>query len=74
MKKAKSSRKREGVSGKSRISVTRSSLSSASGVLHEAIASRAYARYQERGGHHGYELEDWLVAEQEILRRRPSIS
>ncbi len=31
------------------------------------IAERAYELYHRRGGHHGQDLEDWFVAEQEIL-------
>jgi len=30
------------------------------------IAERAYQRFLERGGRHGYELEDWLQAEAEL--------
>lgn len=29
------------------------------------IARRAYAIYQERGGEHGRDLDDWLEAERE---------
>lgn len=34
------------------------------------IAERAYARYQERGGADGADLEDWLEAERELLSAR----
>ena len=37
----------------------------------EAIARRAYQIYQERGGGHGADVDDWLQAEREI-RSRPS--
>jgi hypothetical protein len=30
------------------------------------VARRAYERYQERGGEHGHDQEDWYAAEQEI--------
>jgi hypothetical protein len=30
------------------------------------IAQRAYARFLERGGDHGRDLEDWLHAEREL--------
>jgi hypothetical protein len=30
------------------------------------VARRAYELYQARGGEPGYELEDWLNAEQEL--------
>jgi hypothetical protein len=39
----------------------------------EAIQERAYARFRERGGEHGRDLEDWLEAERELsggVRRR----
>jgi len=32
----------------------------------ERIAARAYEIYQQRGGAHGRETEDWLEAEREI--------
>ncbi len=32
----------------------------------EAIARRAYEIYQQRGGGHGRDLEDWLRAEREL--------
>ena len=30
------------------------------------IAFRAYERFVERGGEHGHDREDWLVAEREL--------
>jgi hypothetical protein len=36
------------------------------GVSHDAIARRAYALFQERGGKHGGDLDDWLQAEEEL--------
>jgi hypothetical protein len=36
---------------------------------HASIAKAAYFRSQHRGFIPGYELEDWLAAEQEIDRR-----
>jgi hypothetical protein len=30
------------------------------------IAQRAYRRFEERGRHHGRDLEDWLEAEREL--------
>ena len=33
------------------------------------IALLAYYRYRERGSVPGFELEDWLAAEQEVLAR-----
>ena len=33
-----------------------------------AIRSRAYALYESRGREDGHELDDWLLAEQQVLR------
>jgi hypothetical protein len=38
---------------------------------HDEIARRAYERYVDRGGEHGYDLEDWLQAEREVTARAP---
>ena len=35
----------------------------------DAVATRAYQLYQERGGGDGAAMEDWLRAEQELARR-----
>ncbi|WP_455245302.1 DUF2934 domain-containing protein [Petrachloros mirabilis] len=35
--------------------------------VHDRIALRAYALYEERGYRHGWDLQDWLDAEREIL-------
>jgi hypothetical protein len=37
-------------------------------VTSEAVSQRAYKLFQVRGGEHGHDLEDWLVAEGELLR------
>ena len=39
--------------------------------LHVLIEKRAYELYGERGYRHGYELDDWLEAEREILPLTP---
>ncbi len=39
--------------------------------LQGTIATRAYALYEERGYRQGYDLQDWLDAEREILGRKP---
>ncbi len=36
----------------------------------EAIRTRAYELYEERGREVGHELDDWLRAEQEVTQRR----
>jgi hypothetical protein len=33
---------------------------------HQDIARRAYQLYEERGGEHGRDLEDWFQAEREL--------
>ena len=38
--------------------------------LEEQIRCRAYQRYEERGKTDGQELEDWLLAEAEIMSHR----
>ena len=35
--------------------------------LHELIANRAYELYEKRGCLEGYDCEDWLEAERQIL-------
>jgi hypothetical protein len=37
--------------------------------LEEEIRRRAYELYQERGGQHGFDQEDWSRAEAEILSK-----
>jgi Protein of unknown function (DUF2934) len=39
-------------------------------VAHEDIATRAYQRYLERGSADGYDIDDWLAAEQELAQGR----
>ena len=34
------------------------------------IRARAYELFQERGGEHGHDAEDWLRAEQEVRGER----
>jgi hypothetical protein len=35
----------------------------------DQIASRAYERFQSRGGEHGRDQEDWFEAEREVNER-----
>ena len=37
-------------------------------VSAEAVRDRAYNRFQARGSEHGHDVEDWLVAETELLK------
>ena len=38
---------------------------------HDEIQSRAYEIHMERGGDHGYDLDDWLQAERELKAEHP---
>lgn len=38
-------------------------------LSHEEIARLAHRFWAERGGQHGHDAEDWLRAEQELLRK-----
>ncbi len=38
--------------------------------IEEEIRERAYELFEARGGQDGYELEDWLRAEEEITARK----
>jgi hypothetical protein len=40
----------------------------------DEVARRAYAIFLERGQADGRDVEDWLAAEQEILRRSPQLA
>ncbi len=42
----------------------------ANGVTKQQIAQRAYELFVARGGSHGYDIEDWLKAERELLGGR----
>ena len=35
-------------------------------VTHNEIARLAYSLYERRGGEHGRDLDDWLLAENEL--------
>ena len=38
--------------------------------LEDDIATTAYAKFCERGGEHGHDVDDWLEAEREVRERR----
>ena len=42
---------------------------SGNGDLEEEIRVRAYELFQERGGEHGHDHEDWVQAETEVRAR-----
>lgn len=46
----------------------RETKNSADRPTHEEIAMRAYQLYLERGGSNGNDVNDWLQAEQELLK------
>ena len=35
----------------------------------EAIRSRAYSIYEQRGCQHGHDVDDWLIAEAEVVQK-----
>ena len=37
--------------------------------IQEEIRTRAYHIYEQRGREHGYDFDDWLLAESEVLSR-----
>jgi phage terminase Nu1 subunit (DNA packaging protein) len=39
--------------------------------LQEQIRFRAYELYEQRGGDHGHDLDDWLQAEWELTQQKP---
>ncbi|MGH9378446.1 MAG: DUF2934 domain-containing protein [Terriglobia bacterium] len=54
-------------SSKPRI-VTRSELADFEDSIRKAIAYRAYELYQSRGRNHGGDMEDWFLAEKELMK------
>ena len=45
------------------------SVESVAHPTHDAIARRAYQLYEQRGGEHGRDWDDWLLAERELRQR-----
>ena len=43
-------------------------------LTEEIIRTRAYQFFEQRGGQHGHDLEDWLKAEAEVMGKKPSAS
>lgn len=54
------------------VAATGSSNGSATTDIHARIAALAYELYEQRGRRDGYDLEDWLMAEQRVLTGRNS--
>ena len=40
----------------------------------EIIRMRAYYLFEQRGGRHGNDLDDWLQAEAEVMEKKPGAS
>lgn len=40
----------------------------------DAVARRAYEIYQNRGGNHGADLDDWLEAERQLRRGASNVT
>jgi len=43
-------------------------------LTEEIIRMRAYELFEQRGYQHGYDLEDWLQAEAEVVGKKSSTS
>jgi DUF2934 family protein len=43
-------------------------------VSAEAISRRAYSLFEARGSEHGHDVEDWLMAERELLNGNNEIA
>ena len=41
-------------------------------LTEDLIRLRAYYFFEKRGGEHGHDLEDWLLAEAEIIGKKPA--
>jgi Protein of unknown function (DUF2934) len=37
-------------------------------IIESTVAKRAYQIFEKRGRKHGFDLEDWVIAEKELLR------
>jgi len=43
-------------------------------LTEEIIRMRAHQLFEQRGCRHGYDVEDWLQAEAEVMGKKPSPS
>ncbi len=41
-------------------------------LTEDYIRVRAYQLFEQRGCEHGHDMEDWLIAEAEILGKKPA--
>jgi hypothetical protein len=49
-----------------RATAARTTTAPAASPTHEAIATRAYELFLQRGADHGQDFDDWLAAEREL--------
>jgi hypothetical protein len=72
---AKSKRKHEGVpqvtEGPTAARPQERDGATAGDLDRDRVARKAYDRYLSRGGRDGADIDDWLVAEQELLKGKP---
>lgn len=52
--------------------VETTTLPQSQGNVEDLIRFRAYQLFQQRGGNHGFDMEDWLRAEVEVTRKAQS--
>jgi hypothetical protein len=52
--------------------VTMPSANQLAGLIDSDVARRAYELYEQRGGAHGHDVDDWLHAERELRPTRSS--
>jgi len=38
------------------------------GITEELIATRAYTKFEQRGYAHGFDVQDWLEAERDLIQ------
>ena len=64
---AKRTRKPKPVISSSRVTAAPVQQVSLSTEIQDAIRSLAYSIYEQRGRQHGRDLDDWLIAEAEVV-------
>ena len=42
-------------------------------LTEEIIRVRAYQLFEQRGYEHGHDVEDWIIAEAEVLGKKPAV-
>jgi hypothetical protein len=64
---AKKTRKPKPVTSSPNVTATPVQQVSFSTDRQQAVRLRAYAIYEQRGRQHGHDLDDWLIAEAEVV-------